>query len=789
MIGIWRKRHPNVRRRVAAFAALALVGSGSAMLATATNANATSSPTASGSASRSCPSGTVTGTVNATGIPGPNSSGHYQGLLFLTYQGNTLDQEVSNAHGDVTFNFSTNAVPQDATSFTVNIQSPTQSGGVNIPVSLSVNTCAPPVKKPQASFTDSVSGQVANFDASGSDNGGGTLTYSWNFGDGTTGSGETTSHTYAKSDTDKTYSVKLTVANSAGSDQASDNVTIKGTPPPPPPDQSISAKALNDHGCNAYQWQFVITQVDKQSDAPASVHVTWANGQSADVALSSFTGGVAHYVTTGNLGSTVTSATAQIYGDWSGQFNLSDGPCAPPPPTTKTVHVKVTATPCPGDQCTVSATLELTGVTQDWVNQYDATIPVTLSDGSTVNATLVSFLNGTATYTVATHGKTVTDATAVVPDNWCTCGGKFVVSSYQCKPKPKQVTPLQPTHTTPDCTSQNETVTPRDQEGVIWTPSGSTTLKPTQTVTYTAAPAPGYVFPSGAQTSWTFTNNLDVSKCTATSGSATRDCTSGTVTGTVNATGIPGPNDSGHYQGLLFLTYQGSVIDQEVSDANGDVTFNFSTDAVPQLATSFTVEIQSPTQSGGVDIPVNLSVDLCGTPPPPPHKQVVRVSVTFLGAVCGPVANETGKVVYDHSKVNVVVTVAGKQVGDSFTVPSGKPWSVVATVKNASKYMFPNGKASEHFSGKNNEKPFKCPTPPKHHKPGPPKHHPVPPTPPAPPSNNFPVQSPTSGSGISWLDNPAALTGLALLLFGGAIGFGLMFTRRRPAHARAATRF
>jgi len=110
---------------------------------------------------------------------------------------------------------------------------------------------------------------------------------------------------------------------------------------PPPSTQSISAKALTDHECNSTEWHFVITQVDKKSDAPASIHVTWDNGQSEDVSLDKFTGGVAHYTTTDNLGAKVTSATAEIYGDWSGQFNLSHGPCGsgsstPPESSTPT---------------------------------------------------------------------------------------------------------------------------------------------------------------------------------------------------------------------------------------------------------------------------------------------------------------------------------------------------------------------------------------------------------------------------------------------------------------------
>lgn len=97
--------------------------------------------------------------------------------------------------------------------------------------------------------------------------------------------------------------------------------------------QSITAKALTDHECSDSEWHFVINQVDTEADAPASISVAWANKATAVVKLWKFTGGVAHYVTTANLDSTVTSATAVIYAGWSGQFNLSHGPCGTPPPT------------------------------------------------------------------------------------------------------------------------------------------------------------------------------------------------------------------------------------------------------------------------------------------------------------------------------------------------------------------------------------------------------------------------------------------------------------------------
>lgn len=125
----------------------------------------------------------------------------------------------------------------------------------------------------------------------------------------------------------------------------------------------IKASTLVDHKCNSQEWHFVINQIESEALAPASIHVVWANGAQADVSRSAFTGGVAHYATTANLGSTVTDAYTQIYVDWdegNGQFNLSHGPCPPSPtptavPPTPTV-VPPTPTTVPPTATTVPPT-------------------------------------------------------------------------------------------------------------------------------------------------------------------------------------------------------------------------------------------------------------------------------------------------------------------------------------------------------------------------------------------------------------------------------------------------
>ncbi|GAB4193881.1 MAG: hypothetical protein Tsb002_24810 [Wenzhouxiangellaceae bacterium] len=82
---------------------------------------------------------------------------------------------------------------------------------------------------PTASFTFGCNNLTCNFDASGSSDSDGSITgYSWSFGDGASGSGVTTSHTYA---TGGTFNVSLTVTDDGGaSDSTSQSVTVTSPP-------------------------------------------------------------------------------------------------------------------------------------------------------------------------------------------------------------------------------------------------------------------------------------------------------------------------------------------------------------------------------------------------------------------------------------------------------------------------------------------------------------------------------------------------------------------------------
>ena len=114
---------------------------------------------------------------------------------------------------------------------------------------------------PVASFTKSCTNLSCNFDGSGS-TALANAAYSWDFGDGGTGSGKTASHTYAA---DGTYQVKLTVSDANGSNSQTQSVTVSAAPPPGPV-ASFSYSCGNGLSCSfngssstnasSYAWSF-----------------------------------------------------------------------------------------------------------------------------------------------------------------------------------------------------------------------------------------------------------------------------------------------------------------------------------------------------------------------------------------------------------------------------------------------------------------------------------------------------------------------------------------------------
>ena len=110
-----------------------------------------------------------------------------------------------------------------------------------------------------------VAGIAVTFAADGAAFGPASRSYSWSFGDGATGSGGTTSHTYSAIGT---YSVILTVTDTGGSAMASRSITVVGAPTVPVVTSStsstvpgatvsLSASSTDTQGSAlTYAWEF-----------------------------------------------------------------------------------------------------------------------------------------------------------------------------------------------------------------------------------------------------------------------------------------------------------------------------------------------------------------------------------------------------------------------------------------------------------------------------------------------------------------------------------------------------
>jgi serine protease len=137
-------------------------------------------------------SNTATNTISGTSMASPHVAG--VAALYLANNATATPSTVTTA-------LINNSTPNKVTG--------AQTGSPNRLLYSVFGGGTPPVNNPPvANFTFSCSGLVCSFNGSGSTDDNGITSYSWTFGDGSTGTGATTSRTYAAGGT---YSVTLTV--------------------------------------------------------------------------------------------------------------------------------------------------------------------------------------------------------------------------------------------------------------------------------------------------------------------------------------------------------------------------------------------------------------------------------------------------------------------------------------------------------------------------------------------------------------------------------------------------
>src|SRR2546428_3027289 len=130
---------------------------------------------------------------------------------------------------------------------------------------------------PTASFTFSCGNLACNFDGSGSSDTDGTIaSYAWNFGDGSTGSGPMTNHTYTASGS---YTVLLTVTDNAGGTGA----TSHGVTVIQPEVHVGDLDGASDRTQNAWNAHVTITIHDANHNLVVGANVSgaWSSGATA----------------------------------------------------------------------------------------------------------------------------------------------------------------------------------------------------------------------------------------------------------------------------------------------------------------------------------------------------------------------------------------------------------------------------------------------------------------------------------------------------------------------------
>ena len=162
----------------------------------------------------------------------------------------------------------------------------------------------PPQPAIQADATTVEAGDTINFDASSTSAGSPLVSYDWDFGDGSTGSGQLVSHDFSQPGS---YNVTLSVTDQAGqSATATQSVTVNPKAQPAPLTANISAPATAETG------QPVTFDGQQSTSAAPLTSVQWDFGDGS-------TGGGT------SLSDLVTDHTYQQPGSYTGQLTLTNG--------------------------------------------------------------------------------------------------------------------------------------------------------------------------------------------------------------------------------------------------------------------------------------------------------------------------------------------------------------------------------------------------------------------------------------------------------------------------------
>ena len=207
---------------------------------------------------------TATNTISGTSMATPHVAG--AAALYLQTNPTATPAQVDAA---LKTNASTTVVP---------------SGTTNKLLYMGFITAAPSTAPPVANFTASCAGLTCSFDGTTSTALAG-ATFSWTFGDATTGAGVTTSHAYAAAGT---YSVILTVTDANGTSSKTSSVTVTSAPPAPSPSftKSCSSRVCTFNAsattnATSYSWNFG----DGTTGTGVSVSHTFARNRSYTVTL------------------------------------------------------------------------------------------------------------------------------------------------------------------------------------------------------------------------------------------------------------------------------------------------------------------------------------------------------------------------------------------------------------------------------------------------------------------------------------------------------------------------